>query len=368
MATEERHITRIEKTEALFRANGDHGQSAILTDQNEEWVYYNDDKSLLYYVAYQKSWDSAAWAYLNNDFGQVTLHDDLLVDEYIKRSTGTDDFIRFENDKISVDAGGTTAFTFEDDKVYTELNAGFGKTTLEAWLNTQSAVQIGGLAALWTTTAEGESNVVNFGNNIYIDSGGYKRMVSSKTEHYRMGDGNHLWYADATGVADDAFTPTMRMILTSADLSTDSVQLGLKTSTPLLNVGSAAGDYTGDGLHILSDIINKRQAFCIIEGDATATNGGWDHGAASLILAQNSVGGASADKKIFEIQWIEGSCYFRAIDDDLSLGLDYLRFLDDGGAGKWYSEVLKTTQSHHDNYTPLYIDTDTGEIYSLTPS
>jgi len=51
MSEELRHITRILKTEALFRTNGDAGQSAILTDQNEEWVYYNDDKSLLYYAS-----------------------------------------------------------------------------------------------------------------------------------------------------------------------------------------------------------------------------------------------------------------------------------------------------------------------------
>ena len=114
MASEDRHITRIEKTEALFRTNGDHGQSCILTDQNEEWVYYNDDKSLLYYGAAQKTWDGAAWAYVDNDFGQVTLHDDLLVDEYIRRSGGTDDLIRFENDKISIEAGGTVAAVFED--------------------------------------------------------------------------------------------------------------------------------------------------------------------------------------------------------------------------------------------------------------
>lgn len=114
MASEDRHITRIEKTEALFRTNGDHGQSAILTDQSEEWVYYNDDKTLLYYAAAQKTWDGAAWAYVNNDFGQVTLHDDLLVEEYIKRAAGTDDLIRFENDKITIQAGGAVAAVFED--------------------------------------------------------------------------------------------------------------------------------------------------------------------------------------------------------------------------------------------------------------
>jgi len=126
MATEDRHITRIEKTEALFRANGDHGQSAIFTDQNEEWVYYNDDKSLLYYAAAQKTWDGAAWAYIDNDFGEVTLHDDLLVDEYIKRSGGTDDYIRFENAKITIALTGADILVVEDDHLYISQDTRIG--------------------------------------------------------------------------------------------------------------------------------------------------------------------------------------------------------------------------------------------------
>lgn len=128
MATEERHITRMLKTEALFRANGDQGQSAILTDQNEEWVYYNSGKSKLYYQASQKYWDGDAWTYCDVDFGELTLHDDLLVDEYIKRSAGSDDSIRFENDIITIEAGGETVAEFEDDaitfsKVFTGISA-----------------------------------------------------------------------------------------------------------------------------------------------------------------------------------------------------------------------------------------------------
>ncbi len=138
MATELRHITRNEYTDALFRANGDHGQSNINTDADPEgrsdtWTYYNDDKSLLHYAANQFNWNGAAIAYAANDFGEVTLHDDLLVDEYIKRAGGTDDYVRFENDKISVVAGGVTAWTFEDDQSYTALDVDIdGSLTLES--------------------------------------------------------------------------------------------------------------------------------------------------------------------------------------------------------------------------------------------
>lgn len=136
MASEDRHITRIKDTEANVRANLDLAQSAILSDQNEEWVYNNDDASKLYYMANQKYWNGAAITYCDVDFNEIEAHSDILVNEYIKRASGTDDRIRFENDKITVDAGGTTAFIFEDDQVYTALNLG---------INTGGTAPLGGI-------------------------------------------------------------------------------------------------------------------------------------------------------------------------------------------------------------------------------
>jgi hypothetical protein len=233
MATEERHITRQEKTEALFRTNGDHGQSAILTDQNEEWVYYNDDKSLLYYAAAQKTWDGAAWAYVNNDFGQVTLHDDLLVDEYIKRSGGTDDRIRFENDKITIAAGGVDAIVFEDDRIYSDLKKfGLGKTTLEDWITSTTALQVAGLGSLSGQAAEGASNEFTMANNWYRNTSAEEcRMYNDEVTKYIQEDGNHRWYADAAAAPDADFTPTERMRLSSSDFSTTQSTLSIGKST-----------------------------------------------------------------------------------------------------------------------------------------
>jgi len=75
---------------------------------------------------------------------ELTTLSDINAAGYIKRSGVDDDFIRFENDKISIDAGGTTAFTFEDDKVYTALNAGFGETAPRVQL------EVGGKLRLMT--------------------------------------------------------------------------------------------------------------------------------------------------------------------------------------------------------------------------
>ena len=126
MASENRHITRIKTTEALFRTNGDSGQSAVLTDQSEEWVYYNNAKDKLYYVANQKYWNGS-WNYCNNDFGEVTLHDDIYVDEYIKGASPHDDTtIRFEEDKITFAPGGISNLIVENDNLTVACETLFG--------------------------------------------------------------------------------------------------------------------------------------------------------------------------------------------------------------------------------------------------
>ena len=113
-----RHIEHILATQADFRADGDLGQLGVLTDQSEEMVYKNDDATKEFHVANQYYWNGAANVYSANAFGQITMFDDILVAEYIKRSGGTDDLIRFENDKITVQAGGVTVAVFENDQIF----------------------------------------------------------------------------------------------------------------------------------------------------------------------------------------------------------------------------------------------------------
>ena len=186
----------------------------------------------------------------------------------------------------------------------------FGKTTLEALHPNYTAVQIGGTTIISTMTLENPVSSTYFMRNVYIASDGKRRMSNDNTSIYEM-YGIHRWYADAAGAADVAFTPTERMRLTSADLATASVQLGLGTTTPLLNVGSAAGNFTGDGIHIKSDIANSKKAYLVIEGDPNATTVFCD-------------AGASANSKMYEMGVVEsgvgtGIFRLRALDDDATV-------------------------------------------------
>jgi len=118
------HIEHIDDTFANVYANLDLSQIAILTDQNEEFVWMNDDASKLYFAAAQKYYDGS-YTYMNADFAQVECHDDLLLDEYIKHSGDTDTLIRFETDKITLQAGSGDYIVIEPTKIYTTTPFGW---------------------------------------------------------------------------------------------------------------------------------------------------------------------------------------------------------------------------------------------------
>lgn len=225
------HIEHIGDTEANVRANMDLLQIGILTDQSEEFTWYNFNASKMYYAAAQKYWNGAAIVYMDVDFAKITAHDDILVDEYIKRAAGTDDRIRFENDKITITCGGADAFVFEDDRVYSGLKKfGFGKTTIEAWDPDFVAIQNGGMVALYSTITEKINGSLNLSNNIYHD-GAIKRILNDEATLYQQVHGHHSWFSDEADTADVGFTPTERMRLASNDLSTGQSILSIGKTT-----------------------------------------------------------------------------------------------------------------------------------------
>lgn len=118
MGLELRHITRIETTFSFFNTDGDHGQSAITTD-GDNWVYHNDDKSALYVAARQYYYDGTNH-YLDNSFGQVTLYDELLVEDYIRLRTNTTNYLKFLSGSITIVIGGVDAITVDVDDVKIE--------------------------------------------------------------------------------------------------------------------------------------------------------------------------------------------------------------------------------------------------------
>jgi len=177
-----------------------------------------------------------------------------------------------------------------------------GGTTMKSWSASHVALQTGGTGALSASITESEGSDIWLTINAYYSSTGWKRIVEDEAALHRLNNGKFYWYSVESDVADSGIVienghPNLRMVLTAYDFAEESAQLGLGTGSPMLNVGSADGDFTGDGIHIKSDIANNRQALLIIEGDSSVTN------AASIILADNA---HSTEQNMFEITLTDG--------------------------------------------------------------
>lgn len=102
-----------------------------------------------------------------------------------------------------------------------------------------------------------------------------------------------------------------RMILKHFDLTETSVQIGIGTSDPMLNIGSTSGDFSNaSGIHIKADVSNTRQAFLALEGKETGSG----EAAARIILACT---GSPSNLKLMEIRYVHGQCIqFHTLNDD----------------------------------------------------
>jgi hypothetical protein len=235
-------------------------------------------------------------------------------------------------------------------------------------------------------------------------------------------DGNTL---DVTGVATTFLalsdTPGSynagRILFESGAAVTDSADLtwassilyingdvGVGTTAPLLNVGTAAGDFTGHGVHIKSNVGSSEPAFLILEG---ASDG---YKASGIIFSDNE---GSGNAKLFGIymsspypngassQLVE----FALLDDDADfatarktmnmspggvginpgqLGMNFVMnsiddlaaFLISASANSGNGSITTKMDTLYPGESsirnagdcPVYIDSTSGEFYSVQPS
>lgn len=120
MALETRHITRIESTFAFFVSDCDHGQSAITTD-NDDWCYKNENGSKVYTVARQHYFDGS-YHHCDNEFGEVALFGDLLINSHIKFRADLTNYIHMQLSSISFAIASTDQLTIGTTSVKINSN------------------------------------------------------------------------------------------------------------------------------------------------------------------------------------------------------------------------------------------------------
>ena len=108
-----RHIRAAICTEPVFHSDGDAGQRAITTD-TENYVYKDQANTKTITLARQYYYDGSI-TYLDNKFGNVEVHNDLYVSEYVRKLGFSNISHRFQSDRIDTTILGNLIFSVQDD-------------------------------------------------------------------------------------------------------------------------------------------------------------------------------------------------------------------------------------------------------------
>ncbi len=92
-------------------------------------------------------------------------------------------------------------------------NTVIGSTSLEAWLSTYTALQIAGTGSIVGESAQVAGASLQFGQNTYRNSGGWKYLVTDQASKYYQNSGAHVFQVSASGSADAAISWTTALTL-----------------------------------------------------------------------------------------------------------------------------------------------------------
>jgi len=150
----DKHIEHIGATDADIRSNLDTLQIAIQTDSEETFVWANNGATFYHYAAAQYKKDAGgAVTYLDAKFNDLTANGDLFVNEYMKRDGGNEEYIRLENDQITIAANSVELIFLEPKRIYTAVSMGIGGTPKSSILGVDGTMQLKEQAAAGGTDA-----------------------------------------------------------------------------------------------------------------------------------------------------------------------------------------------------------------------
>ena len=289
MATEQRHIRRIVDTQANARTDLDSGQSAILTDQNEEWVYNNSDASKMFYVANQKYWNGAAFVDCDATFGDVTVNDDLYQSEYRYHLGDTNTYDRFRADRYGWTIGAVEFLDAVEDTVsYIEWNPAnndidhiWNSTIADTMFirGSDGVVEIGGTGA---ATWEKDWHTIALGDNTAITANGATVHIASRTY---WDETDSRWEDDGSANTSSLFSMLNGDFTWKASLS--SGVLGTATSfvtmLSALHTSGYAGEVVinddGEYIDLRVESTNRADMFLVdSSADRIAMNGAVGNG------------------------------------------------------------------------------------------
>lgn len=108
-------------------------------------------------------------------------------------------------------------------------NIGIGSGSLESWASIYTAIQLGGNASFYATTAPAAGNVLSLNNNFYND-GNAKYISNDEASNYYQLNGQHVFRVAPSGTADTVISWTSALTIDNTG------NIGIGTTNPNVNL------------------------------------------------------------------------------------------------------------------------------------
>lgn len=207
--------------------------------------------------------------------------------------TATGNIVLPANGVIGV-TDGNPQIVFDNANNWLEItgNVGIGVSALQTWEVVWTALQIGGLGAIWTVAAAAAGGVLSIGHNAYRDSLGADRyIITDEASRWYMLSGGHSFQVAVSGTAGDAIPwKNVLMMDSAANVNIavhDAATVGLKLGGTLVTKSAAQINAAPHDFTTLNAIIAAANA--AVDFNAQALTGVGAIGAASLTLTGNIV-------------------------------------------------------------------------------
>lgn len=161
--------------------------------------------------------------------GQVTFNDAGADVDFRVESTGS-------TTMLGVDAG--------NDVLLIGGNVGIQVTPESDWQSALTAVQIGGLGAIWGNTVQAAGGATSVSNNCRTDGANYMYIVEDETSRYTQINGTHDFFTAVSGAQDDNITwgnPKLRIEVDGTLNFGSHSAIGAETVTGFITIKDSAG-------------------------------------------------------------------------------------------------------------------------------
>jgi hypothetical protein len=190
-----------DRSEMVFQV-GDNGQPSSTTGQRFRFFCNNEN-------------DGTARDVLIIDYNDSTFLTTLTANSFIKSGGTSSQFLKADGSVdsstyLTTSAASSTYLPLSGGTLTGALNgtsASFsGKVginaTIASWMNAYSAMQLGGLTAIWNS----DTNFSGYANNLYYDGSQYRYLTSTLANKFELGLGYFTWAGSPTGTAGNVAT------------------------------------------------------------------------------------------------------------------------------------------------------------------